>query len=44
VYDLVLIAKEETVLQGITIHRLTEIGRRCRMEMNVDKLKQLESQ
>jgi hypothetical protein len=36
--DLVLLAKEETVLQGM-IDRLTEIGRRCGMEMNVEKLR-----
>jgi hypothetical protein len=34
--DLVLLAKEETVLQGM-IDRLIEIGRRCAMEMNVEK-------
>jgi hypothetical protein len=32
-------AKEEKVLQGIIIHRLTEIGRKYRMEKNVEKLK-----
>jgi hypothetical protein len=31
--------KEETVLQGIIIHRLTEIGKWHGMEMNVEKLK-----
>jgi hypothetical protein len=36
--DLVLLAKEETVLQGM-IDRLTEIGRRYGMEMNVEKTK-----
>jgi hypothetical protein len=36
--DLVLLAKEETVLQGV-IDRLTEIGRRCGMEMNVGELR-----
>jgi hypothetical protein len=34
--DLVLQAKEETVLQGM-IYRLFEIGRRYEMEMNVEK-------
>jgi hypothetical protein len=34
----VLLAKEETVPQGIT-DRLTEIGRRYGMEMNVQKTK-----
>jgi hypothetical protein len=34
--DLVLLAKEETVLQGI-IDRLIENGRRYKMEMNVEK-------
>jgi hypothetical protein len=34
--DLVLLAKEETVLQGM-IDRLIEIGRRYGMEMNVEK-------
>jgi hypothetical protein len=37
--DLVLMDKEETVLRGIIIYRLIEIGRRYRMEMNVEKLK-----
>jgi hypothetical protein len=36
--DLVLLAKEETVLQGM-IDRLIEIGRRYGMEMNVEKLR-----
>jgi hypothetical protein len=36
--DLVLLAKEETVLQGV-IDRLIEIGRRYGMEMNVEKTK-----
>ena len=36
--DPVLMAKEETVLQGI-IHKLIEIGRCCGMEMNVEKTK-----
>jgi hypothetical protein len=36
--DLVLLVKEETVLQGM-ISRLIEIGRRCGMEMNVEKTK-----
>jgi hypothetical protein len=34
--DLVLLAKEETVLQGM-VDRLSEIGRRYGMEMNVEK-------
>jgi hypothetical protein len=37
-YDLVLMAKEETVLQGM-IDRLTEIGRCYGMEMNVGRTK-----
>jgi hypothetical protein len=36
--DLVLLAKEEKVLQGM-IDRLIEIGRRYEMEMNVEKTK-----
>jgi hypothetical protein len=36
--DLVLLAREETVLQGI-IDRLIEIGRLYGMEMNVEKTK-----
>jgi hypothetical protein len=36
--DLVLIAKEETVLQGM-INKLIEIGRSYGMEMNVEKTK-----
>jgi hypothetical protein len=36
--DLVLLAKEDTVLQGM-IDRLIEIGRRYGMEMNVQKTK-----
>jgi hypothetical protein len=36
--DLVLLAKEETVLQGM-IDKLTEIGRRYGMEMNVEETK-----
>jgi hypothetical protein len=36
--DLVLMAKEETVLQGM-IDRLIEIGRCYGMEMNVEKTK-----
>ena len=36
--DLVLMAKEETVLQGM-IDKLTEIGRRYGNEMNVKKQK-----
>jgi hypothetical protein len=36
--DLVLLAKEETVLQG-TIDRIIEIGRRYGMETNVEKTK-----
>ena len=34
----VLLAKEETVLQGM-IDRLIEILRCCRMEMNVNKIR-----
>jgi hypothetical protein len=34
--DLVLMAKEETVLQGM-IDKLNETGRSCGMEMNVKK-------
>jgi hypothetical protein len=34
--DLVLLAREETVLQGV-VDRLSEIGRRYGMEMNVGK-------
>ena len=36
--DLVLMAKEETVIQGM-IDKLTEIGRCYGMEMNVGKTK-----
>jgi hypothetical protein len=36
--DLVLMAKKETVLQGM-IDKLTEIGRCYGMEMNVEKTK-----
>jgi hypothetical protein len=36
--DLVILAEEETVLQGIT-DRLTEIGRCYGMELNVEKTK-----
>jgi len=36
--DLVLMAKEETELQGM-VGKLTEIGRRYGMEMNVEKQK-----
>ena len=36
--DLVLMAKEETVLQGV-IDKLIEIGRSYGMEMNVEKKK-----
>jgi len=36
--DLVLLAKEEAVLQGL-MERLTEIGRCYGMEMNVEKIK-----
>jgi hypothetical protein len=36
--DLVLLAKEEKVLQGM-VDRLIEIGRRYGMEMNVEKTK-----
>jgi len=38
--DLVLLAKEETVLQGL-MERLTKIGRCCGMEMNVEKTKMM---
>jgi hypothetical protein len=37
-YELVLLAKEETVLQGM-FDRVIEIGRRYGMEMNVKKLR-----
>ena len=40
--DLVLMAKEETVLQGM-IDKLTEIGRHYCMEMNVEKNKSNEN-
>jgi hypothetical protein len=36
--DLVLLAREEKVLQGV-VGRLSEIGRRYGMEMNVGKLR-----
>ena len=36
--DLVLLAKEETVLQGMT-DGLTETGRCCGMEINAEKTK-----
>jgi len=36
--DIVLMAKEETVLQGM-IDELIEIGRCCGMEMNAEKTK-----
>jgi hypothetical protein len=36
--DVVLLAREETVLQGV-VGRLIEIGRRYGMEMNLDKTK-----
>jgi len=36
--DLALLTKEQAVLQGRT-GRLTEIGRRCGMEINVEKTK-----
>jgi hypothetical protein len=36
--DLVLLAREENVLQGM-VDRLTEIRRRYGMEMNVEKTK-----
>jgi hypothetical protein len=36
--DLVLLAKEEKLLQDM-FDKLTEIGRYCGMEMNVDKTK-----
>jgi len=39
--ELVLMAKEETVLQGM-IDKLTEIGRCYGMEMNVEKTKVME--
>jgi hypothetical protein len=39
--DLVLMAKEETVLQGM-IDKLIEIGRCYGMEMNVEKTKSKE--
>jgi hypothetical protein len=37
-YNLVLLAKEETVLQGVT-DRVIESGRWCGMEINVEKTK-----
>jgi hypothetical protein len=40
--DLVLMAKEETVLQGM-INKLIEIGRCYGMEMNVEKNKSNEN-
>ena len=40
--DLVLMGKEETVLQGM-IDKLTEIGRCYGMEMNVEKNKSNEN-
>ena len=40
--DLVLMAKEETLLQGM-IHKLIETGRYCGMEMNVEKNKRNEN-
>jgi argonaute-like protein implicated in RNA metabolism and viral defense len=36
--DLVLLAREGKVLQGV-VDRLSEIGRRYGMEMNVEKLR-----
>ena len=36
--DLILMTKEETVLQGM-IDKLIEIGKCCGMEMNVEKTK-----
>jgi hypothetical protein len=36
--DLVLLAKKETVLQGM-LDRLIEMGRRYGMEINVEKLR-----
>jgi len=36
--DLVLLTKEEVVLQGM-IERIIETGRCCGMEMNVEKLR-----
>ena len=37
-HDFVLLGKEGTVLQG-TSDRINEIGRCCRMEMNVENAK-----
>jgi hypothetical protein len=37
-YDIALLAEDEMLLQGMS-ERLTEIGRRCGMEMNVEKTK-----
>jgi hypothetical protein len=37
--DLVLLAKEETILQSM-IDKLIEVGRRYDMEINVEKLRQ----
>jgi hypothetical protein len=37
-YDVMLLAKEETVLQGM-IDRLIEIGRCYRLDMNAEKTK-----
>ena len=34
--ELALLAKEETVLRGVTV-RLTEFGRCCGREMNVER-------
>jgi hypothetical protein len=36
--DLLLLAKEETVLQGMT-YRLFEVGKFCGMEMNAEETK-----
>jgi hypothetical protein len=36
--DLVLLAEEETVLQGMT-DKLNEIGRSYKLEMNVESIK-----
>jgi hypothetical protein len=36
--DLVLLAREEKVVEGM-VDRLSEIGRRCGMELNVEKTK-----
>jgi hypothetical protein len=41
--DLVLLAREEKALQGM-VDRLSEIGRRYGMEMNVEKTKVMRTQ